>query len=144
MTIIDHMDHFTVTSPDLPVTQEFYEALGLTVGTRPKFRFPGLWLYSGDKAILHVIHVKEAAKEPDGAIDHIAFWATGLAPTIEMLEARGVSTKLMRLPEPFNAWQLFFRDPFGAMVELDFDGAEVAPRSYEETTIARDAVQANA
>ena len=35
-----------------------------------------------------------------------------------------------RLNDPFGVWQLFFKDPFGANVELDFDGDEVPPDNW--------------
>jgi catechol 2,3-dioxygenase-like lactoylglutathione lyase family enzyme len=134
MPIVEKMDHFTVLSGDLDTTREFYGLLGLTVGPRPNFAFPGLWLYSNGRPILHVIAADPMPAVPDGAIDHIAFRAQALGPTLEMLKARGVASKLMRLPSPYNVWQLFFRDPFGAMVELDFDPAEAAPEGWQETS----------
>lgn len=134
MPIIQRMDHFTVLSADLDKTREFYALFGLVDGPRPAFKFPGLWLYSGDRPILHVIAANAMPVAPDGAIDHIAFYAQNLTATLAALEARGVSCKLMRLPRPYDTWQLFFRDPFGAMVELDFDSAEPAPPNWEETS----------
>jgi len=134
MPAIQRMDHFTVLSADLAKTREFYARLGLTDGPRPAFKFPGLWLYSGEHPILHVIAAETMPKPPDGAIDHIAFCAKNLVATKAMLESGGVACKLMRLPAPYDVWQLFFRDPFGAMVELDFDPAEPAPPDWEETS----------
>jgi catechol 2,3-dioxygenase-like lactoylglutathione lyase family enzyme len=142
MPIVDKMDHFTVLSANLDTTREFYALLGLSDGPRPNFAFPGLWLYSQGRPILHVIAADPMPKVPDGAIDHIAFRAQNLGPTIALLEARGVACKLMRLPSPYNVWQLFFRDPFGAMVELDFDPAEVAPEGWRETSRPQDSLVA--
>ena len=42
------------------------------------------------------------------------------------LKAKGVDYELRRLPE-YGTWQLFFHDPNGAKVEIDFDAAEAAP-----------------
>ena len=53
-------DHFTILTDNLETTEAFYNTiLGLAVGTRPNFNFPGLWLYSGDAAILHVVKKDE-------------------------------------------------------------------------------------
>ena len=143
MAIVEKMDHFTVLSADLDKTRAFYAMLGLSDGPRPAFAFPGLWLYSDrGRPILHVIAADQMPKVPDGAIDHIAFRAQNLGPTIELLEAHGVACKLMRLPKPYNVWQLFFRDPFGAMVELDFDPDEAAPAGWQETSRPQDSLVA--
>ena len=37
--------------------------------------------------------------------------------------------ELRKLPD-YGTWQLFFNDPNGAKVELDFDAAEPAPEGY--------------
>src|SRR5437016_3641025 len=50
------MNHFTVLTDDVEGTARFYhDLLGLTVGPRPNFDFPGAWLYFGDQPILHLI-----------------------------------------------------------------------------------------
>jgi catechol 2,3-dioxygenase-like lactoylglutathione lyase family enzyme len=124
------MDHFTVLSADLDKTKTFYADFGLAEGPRPAFAFPGLWLYSGDRPILHVISA-DALPARDGVIDHIAFRAEGLVGTTDKLKAKDIPYKLMRLPSPYDDWQLFFRDPFGAMVELDFRATEAAPPDWD-------------
>jgi hypothetical protein len=58
-----------------------------------------------------------------GVIDHMAFTANGLAATIAKLEARGLSYDCRRLADR-GSWQLFFHDPNGACVEMDFSGDE--------------------
>lgn len=134
MSIIKRMDHFTVTSSDLAATTAFYGLLGLAPGQRPPFKFPGLWLYSGEMAILHVVSTETLPEQADGVIDHIAFWAHGLSETLAVLAAQAIEYKLMRAPPPYDLWQLFFRDPFGAMVELNFDRTEAAPEAWQETS----------
>ena len=53
---IASMSHFTVLTDDVDATRAFYcGLLGLVDGKRPPFGFPGLWLYAGDRPILHVI-----------------------------------------------------------------------------------------
>ena len=49
---VQGMNHFTVLSDDLEVTKQFYcDLLGLEVGPRPNFQFPGWWLYAGDTPV---------------------------------------------------------------------------------------------
>lgn len=123
------MNHFTILTDDLDRTLAFYdEHLGLKPGARPPFAFPGAWLYAegGHDAILHVIAGKERAALVRGVIDHMAFSGSDLAGTVAKLKARGVAHELRRLPG-YRTWQLFFHDPNGAKVEIDFDPGEAAP-----------------
>lgn len=127
---IQGMNHFTVLASDLDATLRFYcDLLGLTNGQRPPFDFPGAWLYSGDSAILHIIAGRALPNPPSGVIDHMAFSATGLTGTLALLDAHHIAYDLRRLPGD-GTWQLFFHDPDGARVELDFDAAETAPANF--------------
>lgn len=123
------MNHFTILTDDLEATLVFYrDLLGLHAGPRPPFSFPGAWLYAqgSSDAILHVVAGRERKDLGRGTIDHMAFSARGLADTLALLRSRGIEHDLRRLPGALS-WQLFFFDPNGARVELDFDGAEAAP-----------------
>ncbi len=121
------MNHFTVLSSDLDSTLRFYcGLLGLTNGPRPAFQFPGAWLCCGDTAVLHIVAGRAMPNPPAGVIDHMAFSATGLAATVAKLQAHDITYDLRQLPGG-GTWQLFFHDPDGARVELDFDAAEAAP-----------------
>ena len=126
---IKSMNHFTIRTDDVDATREFYcNLLDLTVGWRPNFNFPGLWLYCGGTPILHVIGGKARADLKPGVIDHMAFSATDLPATAARLAGRGIKYDLRRLAgESDGPWQLFCDDPNGARVELDFDAEEAAP-----------------
>jgi len=122
------MNHFTILTDDLARTLAFYdEHLGLKPGARPPFHFPGAWLYAegGREAILHIIAGVERKVLVKGVIDHMAFTGRDLPATVKKLKERGVGYELRRLPE-YGTWQLFFHDPNGAKVEIDFDPAEPA------------------
>ena len=100
----------------------------MTPGPRPDFSFPGAWLYNGGKAVLHVVE-KAVIPEGGGVLDHIAFWGTDVAAYVAKLKARGLKYDLRRLPQSGHAggvWQLFFLDPSGARVEIDFAATETA------------------
>jgi catechol 2,3-dioxygenase-like lactoylglutathione lyase family enzyme len=120
---IARMDHFTILTKNTDETVAFYrEMLGFEPGPRPAFAFPGAWLYNDGKAILHVV---EKAEIPTGTgvLDHMAFWGDGLPGYLAKLKARNLPYDLRRLPERGHAggvWQLFFFDPSGARVEIDF------------------------
>ena len=124
---IQGMNHFTVLTSDLDATLAFYcDLLGLRSGPRPPFNFPGAWLYSGSQAVLHVVAGRALPAQAAGVIDHMAFTAQGLADTVAQLRAKDIGYDLRRLPGN-GQWQLFFHDPDGARVELDFDAEESAP-----------------
>jgi hypothetical protein len=56
----------------------------------------------------------------------MAFSGSGLAQAVAKLKAHGIDYELRKLPA-YGTWQLFFHDPNGAKVEIDFDAAEAAP-----------------
>jgi catechol 2,3-dioxygenase-like lactoylglutathione lyase family enzyme len=124
------MDHFTIVTKNAQMTAEFYcQMLGFTVGRRPAFKFPGIWLWNDDKPILHVIE-KSEIPSGSGVLDHMAYWASDLKGYVAKLKARNLAYDLRRLPPGGfgeGMWQLFFDDPNGAKVELDFASTEEAP-----------------
>jgi catechol 2,3-dioxygenase-like lactoylglutathione lyase family enzyme len=121
---VSGMNHFTILTDDVDTTIAFYgELLGLTPGPRPPFTFPGAWLYAGGHPILHVIGGTPRDELRPGVIDHMAFTASGLAQTLAQLEARGLDYDCRQLPRD-GTWQVFFFDPNGARVELDFAASE--------------------
>jgi catechol 2,3-dioxygenase-like lactoylglutathione lyase family enzyme len=121
------MNHFTILTDDVPRTVAFYgDLLGLDDGPRPPFDFPGAWLYAGGVPILHVIGGKVRDDLRAGVIDHMAFTAHGLGATVAQLRARGIDYDMRRLVGR-EQWQLFFFDPNGARVELDFAAEEPPP-----------------
>jgi catechol 2,3-dioxygenase-like lactoylglutathione lyase family enzyme len=132
MSIVQRMDHFTIVTDRLDETRSFYEALGLAVGDRPDFPVPGFWFYAGERPILHVIGVEKMPEPRRGVLDHMAFFGVGLADTMKMLAAKGVETRLIRPPRPYRTWQLFFLDPNGCEVEIDFDESEPEPEGWRK------------
>ena len=129
--VITGIDHVTVRvrPADVPAMQVFYaDLLGLRVGKR-LLSFPGLWLYIGDQAVLHVAgNVPESpgagpAAPPDIGLDHVAFRTTGLDETKRSLDAAGVAWREVWRPH-LDILQLVLADPVGTKVELTFDPAE--------------------
>mgnify|MGYP001251316746 CR=1 FL=1 len=127
MPTLTGMDHFTIVTDKLDESRAFYEMLGLKVGARPDFKVPGLWLYIADHAVLHMIEVRGMPTPRRGALDHMAFKGAGMEETLRLLKDRGISYRLIRAPRPFSTWQVFFEDPNGVEVEIDFAPSEVLP-----------------
>ena len=118
------MNHFTVLTDDVDKTVSFYDALlGLRPGPRPDFDFPGAWLYAGDTPILHVVGGRPKSELKAGVIDHMAFTGRDLPATLATLRARNMQYSCRRQVSS-GTWQVFFFDPNGARVELDFDRNE--------------------
>ncbi|MDE2604933.1 MAG: VOC family protein [Burkholderiales bacterium] len=140
------LNHFSIRTLDLEATRDFYErVLRLTVGPRPNFPFPGLWLYRGDpadtaNAVVHVIGIDRNDPEGlkkylgdrdastlrgSGAVDHVAFFATGLADMLAHLRRQGVPVRERTVPD-LGLHQLFLDDPNGVVIELNYPAAERA------------------
>jgi catechol 2,3-dioxygenase-like lactoylglutathione lyase family enzyme len=121
---VSAMNHFTLLTKDVAATEDFYgDLLGLKVGYRPPISRPGIWLYAGSHPVLHVVDPVKMPAEAHGVLDHMAFTASGLNEVVAKLKRRGVQYDLRQQGET-GAWQLFFHDPNGAKVELDFPKEE--------------------
>ena len=122
------LNHYTIRPKDLEATKNFYcEVVGLTVGDRPPLGFPGYWLYCGGIPTVHLLG-ERAGDQPiksdaTGHLDHIAFTASGLNDMRERLRSRKLAFRENLLPR-INAMQLFFLDPDGVAVELNFPPGE--------------------
>jgi catechol 2,3-dioxygenase-like lactoylglutathione lyase family enzyme len=122
------LNHFTVLTDDVPRTVQFYgDLLGLTDGPRPPLGFPGAWLYSDGQAVVHIVGGRSRDELHAGVIDHMAFSASGLGAALAALKARDVE-HVCRQQKGTGIWQVFFHDPNGAKVELDFPPEESAPK----------------
>lgn len=138
------LNHFSIRTTDLDATQVFYETvLGLTVGPRPAFPFPGIWLYNGDhsttaNAMVHVIGIdlndpeglKQYLGDRDvsslhgtGAVDHVAVMATGLEQMLAHLKKLGVPCRERTVPS-LGLHQLFLDDPCGLVIEMNYPADE--------------------
>jgi catechol 2,3-dioxygenase-like lactoylglutathione lyase family enzyme len=149
------LNHFTIRTTDLEATRHFYaDVLGLTVGPRPAFPFPGLWMYRGDhadvaNAVVHVIHLDGSntmglrdylgdAKngiKGTGAVDHIAFFADGLQLMLAHFAKNQVKFDERTVPS-IGLHQLFLHDPSGVKIELNYPAAEQAARLAAEAKAA--------
>lgn len=121
---IQGMNHFTIIADDLDATRRFYtEILGLSEGYRPPLPFPGIWFYVGESAVLHVVGGRALPDQRAGVLDHMAFTTTDLPATEQRMKQHGVDYKLGQQVGS-GIWQMFFLDPNGAKVELNFDPHE--------------------
>ncbi len=138
------LNHFSIRTTDIDASRSFYEkVLGLTVGPRPDFPFPGLWMYNGDhahvaNAMVHIIGIDrdnpnglkqylgdmdEAKLHGSGAVDHIAVMTSGLATMLAHLKQLGVSCRERTVPS-IGLHQVFLDDPSGIVIELNYPAGE--------------------
>ena len=127
---VTHIDHYNIRlrPSDLPALRRFYiDVIGLTPGPRPRFSFPGDWLYGGSEAaILHLAATLPesepgiSASKPTGQFDHISLKASGLVAARERLQRHGIDFEERPVPG-WRMTQLFLRDPAGLKIELTFD-----------------------
>jgi len=159
---IKRIDHYSIRTLDVEASRQFYtDVIGLTVGPRPAFKFPGLWLYNGtppadlehahgNYGIVHVMGV-----DPDdpqglvdtmgyvdpqtlhggtGALDHVALSVTGRESMVERCKSLGVGYFERSVPT-LGLHQMFLKDPNGVVIELNFPAAE-APAQRDPATAA--------
>lgn len=136
-----NLNHFLILARDLEATRDFYvDVLGLSVGPRPPFQFPGYWLYLGERAVVHLAAKGGAGAGPGagaeagtdagtdagsatGAIDHVAFEASGLADMVARLDRHGIARRHRKVPGQ-GLHQVFVQDPDGVTIELNYPAAE--------------------
>lgn len=136
---LSHIEHFLVAADDIDATRDWYaRVLGLRPGPHPDFGFPVHWMYSGGVDLVHVgpsaakageIQKKylgrasQDAGAGTGAIDHIAFRATGLRGMLEHLKKEKIAFT-QRRANGQALFQMFLYDPNGIKVELNYAAEE--------------------
>jgi catechol 2,3-dioxygenase-like lactoylglutathione lyase family enzyme len=136
---LSHIEHFLVAADDIDATRDWYaRILGMTSGPHPDLGFAVQWREVGDVDIVHIGPSAKMAGENQkkylgrtsqggaigtGAIDHIAFRATGLRQMLEHLRAERVPFT-QRRANGQALFQLFFFDPNGIKIELNYASAE--------------------
>jgi hypothetical protein len=110
----------------------------MTSGPHPDFGFPVHWMYLGELDVVHIGpsarmagaiqkqylgRTSQGSEQGTGAIDHIAFRATGLGGMLEHLRKEQI-TFTQRRANGQALFQLFFHDPNGIKIELNFDARE--------------------
>lgn len=153
------LNHYSIRTLELQAVADFYaQVLGLSSGPRPDFPFPGIWMYNGShdnvgNAVVHIIGIdksdpdglkkylgdrSESSLKGTGAVDHIAFFATGLTDMLQHLAKIAVPCRERTTPS-IGLHQLFLDDPCGLVVELNYPAAEKA--ALDAQTNARLAVR---
>jgi catechol 2,3-dioxygenase-like lactoylglutathione lyase family enzyme len=136
---LSHIEHILVAADDIDATRDWYaRVLGMTSGAHPDFGFPVHWMYLGGVDVVHIGPSAKGANEIQkkylgrtsqdggagtGAIDHIAFRATGLRAMLEHLKRERIPCT-QRRANGQALFQLFFYDPNGIKIELNYPAEE--------------------
>ncbi len=123
-------------------------------GPHPDFGFPVHWMYIDG---VDIVHIGPSAKQAGdiqkkylgrtsqqseagtGALDHIAFRATGLRAMLEHLKREKIAFT-QRRANGQALFQLFLYDPNGVKIELNYAAEEtegIAPELMASELIAR-------
>ena len=118
---VRQLDHINITTNKLAETRQFFlDVLELEEGARPDFPFPGHWLYADGRAIVHRVGTDgDRVHGPEASLDHFALEATGYDETLARLKDLSVEVFANDIEE-LGLRQLFFNDPNGVTIELDF------------------------
>ena len=121
------LDHFNIRTRNLGDTVRFYEqVMDLTSGDRPNFSFPGAWMYSEGKPVVHLVDISktdEAQKPDSGVVHHVAFASNGFYGMKQRLASKGLPFEVREVPG-VEVWQIFVTDPNGVMIELNYEMAK--------------------
>jgi catechol 2,3-dioxygenase-like lactoylglutathione lyase family enzyme len=121
------LDHFNIRTRNLADTVRFYEdVLGLEKGPRPNFAFPGAWMYSEGKAVVHLVDISktdEQQKPDSGVVHHVAFASRGFDGMKQRLSSKAMPFDARQVPGG-DLWQIFVNDPNGVMIELNYEAAK--------------------
>ena len=136
---LSHIEHILVAADDIDATRDWYaRVLGMKAGPHPDFGFPVHWMYVDDIDIVHIgpsaknagdIQKKylgrtsEKSEAGTGALDHIAFRATGLRAMLQHLKREKIGFS-QRRANGQALFQVFLYDPNGIKIELNYAAQE--------------------
>lgn len=142
--IVERLGHYSLRVVDLEASVEFYtQALGLRIGPRPAFDFPGHWLYlDDDDASLGAVHLigadvkdrenvdryvgqrESIDRYGSGVVDHLAFISKDWFAAKRRFDSLGIP--YLEQLDPEGRRQVFLRDPNGVVVELSYPADRAA------------------
>lgn len=134
------INHVLVQTRELKKMSRFFEqVVGLTEGVRPPFDFPGAWLYSDGKPVVHLVEISRrdegksrylgsTAPMPEsgtGAVEHIAFSGLHYPELLERLGQHDVDYFERTVPLT-KEHQVFINGPDNLKIELLFNADKSA------------------
>jgi catechol 2,3-dioxygenase-like lactoylglutathione lyase family enzyme len=120
------LNHVSISASDLEVSTRFYEeVLGMERIPTPTFETPVQWLRVGDLQL----HLFEASEEAP-ARHHLGLTVDDFDAAYDAVRAYTSEEWGWRMVElPSGQVQLYFRDPAGNLIELNWPDVETLDRS---------------
>jgi catechol 2,3-dioxygenase-like lactoylglutathione lyase family enzyme len=130
---VNALDHVNIITDDLAATTRFFvDIFGLDVRDAPAPLSPEhyQWLYDDNNRAIFHINSKRAPQAfqretpcgpATGAIHHVALACSGHAGFVERLTSRGIDFRTNNIPS-VHLRQIFFSEPNGILLELNFYG----------------------
>jgi catechol 2,3-dioxygenase-like lactoylglutathione lyase family enzyme len=121
---LQRLDHYNIETVRPAETVAFYcDALGCVNAPerRPAVPVPGTWLLVDDHPAIHVNFVDDDIAARTGAIDHVAFEASGFLEISGRLATLGIAYETVESPH-INLWQIYVVDPNQIRVEVNIRG----------------------
>lgn len=114
------LDHVNLQTARLDEMTAFYrDIIGLRVGDRPDFAFPGAWLWLSDHAAVHLVGLDDNLHTREPQIEHFAFRCEDLKGFMGKCRQNGVPYYVRVVPGS-NLRQVNVFDPDGNKVEMQF------------------------
>ena len=121
---LQRLDHYNIETVRPDETVAFYcDVLGCVNAPerRPAVPEPGTWLLVDDHPAIHVNFVEHDLAARTGAIDHVAFEASGYLEMCAQLDTLGVDYDAVESPQ-FDLLQIYVIDPNRIRVEINIRG----------------------
>lgn len=121
---VNKLDHFNIETAKPDQTVHFYaDVLGLTNApeARPSTDIPGTWILIEDHPAIHINFVSTDQTGATGAIDHLAFDASGHKAYEASFKKNNIQYQKVERPE-INLIQLYVKDPNGIKIEMNIRG----------------------
>ncbi|MEL6219655.1 MAG: VOC family protein [Pseudomonadota bacterium] len=116
------LDHVNLRTTRLDEMVAWYrDVIGMEEGWRPPFDFPGAWMYSGERALVHLIGVDaEPGSNPaDLKLEHFAFSIDDPKGLSARMAAAGVHGFERAVPGT-DIVQINLHDPDGNHLHIDY------------------------
>ena len=116
---IEALDHVNLRTANLALLKDFYSRVLRLDLRETGGEKRGYWLGVGGQVMLHLIEADRTDRVQYPQIEHFAFRANGLMPTMGWLDRIGIAYNLNPIPA-VSLVQLNLRDPDDNRVHLDF------------------------
>lgn len=113
------LDHINIRTDDLEGVKDILvRILGLEVGDRPPFPFPGYWLYGEGCAVVHLTERTSDPGTSTGALDHVAFKDNDFDGLIARLTENAMTFDAKTIPGS-GMRQVFFKIHHDVSIEVN-------------------------